>query len=210
MRLGREVVARRLLAAAAWVLATLAAGTVAWGAVSRLGNEGAANAGDPLSPAQVQEALQRNPARSAPTTPSPARSAGSDTSARTRPDAGPSASRGTAARPSGVPASPQASSGTTRQTRSWQLVGGTVGAACRGSTIDLLYSVPRDGWAQSVEQSGPTNVVVAFTRGNASSRLVAACSNGSPTAQAGTGYVQGTSGSGPSDSGDPSEPETSD
>src|SRR5690348_16291772 len=124
-------VLRGALVAVAWLVATVLAGTVAWAAMSRLGRQGVAADARPLSPAQVRAQLGHPgqiPTRQG--GPSPRAAAGPLGSGRGATRLG------------------------TRQEdvyRSWQLVGGVVGVACRGRAAHLLYAAPLDGWAYRLE-----------------------------------------------------------
>jgi hypothetical protein len=71
-------------------------------------------------------------------------------------------------------------SGPTR-TRSWQVPGGTVAAACRGRTVELLYASPSDGWTYRSETGGPGVLAIEFSRQGAVTHLVARCVGGTPS-----------------------------
>src|SRR5690348_14337321 len=113
-------VLRGALVVLAWLVATVLAGTVAWAAVSRLGRQEVAADARPMSPAQVRAQLghsgQVPPRQGGPSRPAPAGPLGPG--------------RGTTRL-----GTPQGD-----VSRSWQLVGGVVGVACRGRAAHLLYA----------------------------------------------------------------------
>lgn len=169
--MGRDFLPRKLVMVVAWLVATALAGVVAWTAVSRLGRDGTATtAARPLSPADVQARLSRTTAMTETPRPTPVpRTAGS---------------AGTGPGGSSVP--PQRS-------RNWQLTGGTVAVACRGSAIKVLYATPLVGWAYQVDPHPPGTVAVEFSDGQRTARLSAWCHNGAPAGTAGmfSGYPEG-------------------
>ena len=77
--------------------------------------------------------------------------------------------------------------------KSWQLTGGNVGAACKGADISLEYATPRDGWEMHIEKSGPDSVEVSFSRDDQESHLTAHCEGGSPVGQTHEGQDNGGS-----------------
>jgi hypothetical protein len=67
------------------------------------------------------------------------------------------------------------------RTRSWRVPGGTVAAACRGRTVELLYASPSDGWTYRSEAGGPGVLAIEFSRQAAVTHLVARCVGGKPS-----------------------------
>jgi len=158
----------------AWLLATALVGAVTWTAVSRLGSDSAAAV---LSSSEVHNRL----ATSAPVvSPTP------------RSQLIPLGVLRTGKDPAVHQSQPRA------RFRSWQLTGGSVGAACRGSSISLLYASPLDGWAYRLERQEESGLAVGFTRGLARADLEARCEHGVPTRVA--------DGEGPEDRGERAEP----
>jgi hypothetical protein len=150
----RRALLRDLATALVWTTVAVLAGAVAWSAVSRLGQDGAALAsGRALGPGEVQRALQH-------AQPSPG-------SVPTRPSS---------PRDQGKPRGQGSST-----SRSWQVVGGTVAVSCRGTVAELLYAVPADGWAYRLGSAVPGALEVEFARTGGLSRLVVRCAGGSPT-----------------------------
>ena len=141
----------------AWLLATALVGAVTWTAVSRLGSDTAAAV---LSSAEVHHRLATSAPAVSPTPRSHLIPLGVLRSGRD---------------PTVHPSQPPARS------RSWQLTGGSVGAACRGSSISLLYASPLDGWAYRLEHQAESGLAVGFTRGLAREDLEARCEHGVPT-----------------------------
>jgi hypothetical protein len=92
------------------------------------------------------------------------------------------------------------------RTRSWQVVGGTIAASCRGGAAELSYAAPIDGWAYQLGAGAPGILVVAFTRPGAVSRVVVKCAGGEPRRVAHvvhpTQPAQPVDGGGGEDSGD--------
>lgn len=78
-------------------------------------------------------------------------------------------SRGRAPRPSGRTV-----------TRTWQVVGGTVAATCRGPSVELMYAAPSDGWGYRRESAPRQLLAVEFLRPGRRSHLVVRCSGGAP------------------------------
>lgn len=154
-------VLRGALVALAWLVATVLAGTVAWMAVSRLGRQGVAADARPLSPAQVRAQLA-HPGQISTRQDGPSRPAAAGSHE-------PGRGRGTTRL------------GTRQEdvSRSWQLVGGVVGVACRGRAAHLLYAAPLDGWAYRLE-SWRRIVSVEFTHATQSAGFRAHCVGGVP------------------------------
>ena len=185
-----DVVVRRLLLFTGWAAAALIAGVVAWSAVARLGHEGGTADPTLLTQSEVLRELAQQPG-----TPESPATVGTPPPSQT-----PSQSRSTP-QPS-ANGTPKASSKhvqppvPTRESRSWPLEGGEVGASCRGHLIELVYASPHDGWTMQVVQSGSSRVEVRFFRGASTSTLVAVCVGGYPTAETSGGVGTGDGGSG--------------
>ncbi len=163
----RRVLVRSSVVAVVWLVATALAGAVAWTAVSRLGREGTATAARPLSGSDVRQRLDR----SAPARPVVPHAEGG-------PAPGADSSRVRSGKnPANRPLTAQASA---RTSRSWQLTGGTVGTACRGQAIDLLYASPLDGWGYRLDTQTPATLSIEFSRGPQTAALTARCVNGVP------------------------------
>ncbi len=172
----RSILHRRVPVVVTWLIATAVAGAVTWAAVSRLGPDGTATAVRPLSPADVRQRLQHVPAD-------------------------PVASRATTAPAPGVPSAPvssrratPASRTTAPSSRSWQVTGGAVGAACQGGAIDLLYAAPQDGWAYRLRTASRAMISVEFFNGPQAATLTAHCERGVPIQGTGTPGEEGGKG----------------
>ncbi|MBB2924558.1 hypothetical protein [Cellulomonas cellasea] len=160
---------RRLGVAAAWLAAVLVAGSVTGWAVSAVGGPGGGLGGGPgggsvLSEDDVARRLAALPSASAPpatTTPS------------TTPTPG--------ATPAPTPTGASPSAGPAVVARAWDVDGGSVGAACRGTVIELQYATPADGWAVEVKRAGPDEVEVELRSGDDRTSVRAACAaDGTP------------------------------
>jgi uncharacterized membrane protein YgcG len=192
--------------ALAWLLATVVAGAVAWGAVSLIGGARGPG-GDVLSQAQVTAALAEQraaqpgdpaggpdaPATAAPeATPLPAATA-SQPATSTLPASPPATSTpppAAAPVPVPEPAAPPATgeAGTPGEVaRTWDVAGGQVGALCTGAAIRLLYATPLDGWTVEVHDTGPERLEVRFDRSEGRSRVRAQCVGGTPQLDAQSG-----------------------
>jgi hypothetical protein len=154
--------AHTVLLASAWTTATLIAGIVTWTAVARLGHEATASTQPMLSQSQVRRELSQSLSS---TTPPPDGPPGN--SPRTSPSG-----------PSRQPTSP--SQHIPRHSRSWNVSGGQVGASCRGSAIRIDYASPADGWGMGIIDSGPSQVLVEFSRGASDVKVEATCTGGVP------------------------------
>ncbi len=151
----RSVLTRAaLLGATAWLAAAGATGTIAWRAVSVL-DAGGESTGL-LSTSQVRTALGDAQAMAA-ATPRPVAS-----------------SSATPTAPS-VPGNEIA--------RTWAVAGGTVAAACTGTSIGLLYATPQDGWTVEVHSPGPAGLEVELHRGPQEIIVRAQCVDGEPVQQ---------------------------
>jgi hypothetical protein len=65
-------------------------------------------------------------------------------------------------------------------TTSYTLEGGSIGVRCTGSTIELVYSSPAQGFGSEVNSSGPSEVDVRFESDSHRSRIKVQCSAGTP------------------------------
>ena len=159
-----------MLGIVAWALAATLAGFVAWWGVTVIGGQSGASQEGVLSPAQVAAVLATESA----TTPSV--SPGSSPSPSTTPS--PSRSPSPTPSPSLTDDAPAAE----EVVRTWRVNGGTVGAACRGSVISLLYATPADGWTLEIKDTGPNRVEVEFDRRERETKVRASCASGTPAA----------------------------
>lgn len=169
MRVARPPQVNRVLAVTAWALAAVVAGVVAWSAVAVIGDQAGASPEGVLSPAQVTGLLAaRTVPGQGPTSPTegraPAATPGLDASASPASSA------------AGEPASPAAA----EVVRNWTVPGGRVGAACIGDRIRLLFATPDAGWAVEVKATGPEDVEIELKRGEAETKVHAACLSGAP------------------------------
>lgn len=162
---------RRLGVAAAWLAAVLVAGSVTGWAVSAVGGQGG---GSVLSEAEVDRRL----AALTTTAPSPPATA--------TPTATPTAA------PSPTDAPPVTDPAVVA--RAWDVEGGSVGVACRGTVIELQYATPADGWAVEVKQAGPDEVEVELRSDDDSTSVRAACAGDGTPQLHGDGDDDGSSG----------------
>ncbi|MGW6131115.1 hypothetical protein ACWFNE_13915 [Cellulomonas sp. NPDC055163] len=149
---------RRLAVAAAWLAAVLVAGSVTGWAVSAVGGPGSGSgSGSVLSEAEVARRIAALPTPSPPATATPTPT---------------------------PPATPTAAPPVTEAAvvaRAWDVEGGSVGAACRGTVIELQYATPADGWAVEVKRAGPEEVEVELRSGDDRTSVRAACAaDGTP------------------------------
>ncbi|WP_298459973.1 hypothetical protein [uncultured Cellulomonas sp.] len=167
---------------AAWLLATAAASGVAWSAVALIGAAPGQEAGVVLSQAQAAERLadQRaaagdaavapgGPPAVAPAAPGPVPTPGpTDAGAPPGPtDASPSAGGTVPAEDAPV-------------VRVWDVTGGQLRAVCADTRVGLVDAIPLDGWTVRVDEAGPTELEVRFSRAGTQSRVRAECVGGVP------------------------------
>jgi hypothetical protein len=71
---------------------------------------------------------------------------------------------------------------TTPRDRTFSVTGGQVSVRCTGSTIRLRIAQPDNGWRVEVEQAGPEEVHVIFSRGDDEdeAQVAAVCASGNP------------------------------
>ncbi|GEA87713.1 hypothetical protein [Cellulomonas cellasea] len=149
---------RRLAVPAAWLAAVLLAGSVTGWAVSAVGGPGS---GSVLSEAEVARRLAALP------------STGSSPPATATPT--------TTATPAPAPTAAPPVTEPAVVARAWDVEGGSVGAACRGTVIELQYATPADGWAVEVKRAGPEEVEVELRSGDDRTSVRAACAaDGTP------------------------------
>jgi outer membrane protein TolC len=153
---------RRAAIALAWVVATALAAAVAWWAVSVVGRGPSALETSVLSQADVAAAFADERAAAATTTPT------------TDPTPTPTQTPTPTATTDPIPPTGG------EIARTWDVSGGQVSAACRGTEISLLGATPLDGWSMEVKHDGPQEVEVEFRRGEAETSLNARCVNGTP------------------------------
>jgi hypothetical protein len=193
-----------VLGVLAWLIAVGATGAVARSAIAVL-DANAVRTGV-LSQGEVADSLTAALATS-----TPAASGGGPTSLAPPPvptptatDPTPSATATTGppvhptARPTTAPTSPPPAA-PTRVVRTWSLDGGTVDAACTGSSISLLGATPRDGWTIEVGSVGPDRVEVEFKRSDQETKLTATCVAGTPQETAGRDTTDHTGADGSQD-----------
>lgn len=59
-------------------------------------------------------------------------------------------------------------------------MGGTAAASCRGSSVELVYAAPSDGWAYRRNSAPRELLAVEFVRPGGLSQLVVRCVGGAP------------------------------
>lgn len=153
---------RRVLAAAAWLVAVVLAGTIAWRAVAVLDTDGPRTG--VLTSAEVDDALARARA------------------SQPVPTAGPSATP--APSPSDEPTVAPGPTGpaTTPAVRTWPLPGGEISASCTGEDITLLSATPLEGWTVEIGSTGPERVEVELHSPSGEIEVRAECVDGIPVA----------------------------
>lgn len=86
--------------------------------------------------------------------------------------------------PSSGSSSPSLTPSPDHHDRSLSLLGGQVSVRCTGTTIRLRIAQPANGWRVEVNESGPFEVELEFTRGEdesgGESRVSAVCNKGAP------------------------------
>jgi hypothetical protein len=186
-----------VLVAASWLGAAVLTGTIAWRAVAVLDTDTPRTG--VLSDADVSAALASARAAAQTATPGPT-TTGAPTPSEDPTTATPTADPTTDA-PTSTPThapTTDPSPSTTRPapsteptaaevTRTWQVTGGTVSAACTGQTIRKVYATPQDGWTVETGSSGPEVVEVELHRGEQETKVTARCVGGTPTATVSTG-----------------------
>ncbi len=151
----------RLWGVLGWALAAVLAGAVAWWAVAIAGGRSEGGEGV-LTRAQVTAELAAQTAPTDATSPASPTSPGPTTTA-----------------------TPSASPPPREVVRTWAITGGTVGAACQGRTIALVFATPAEGWTVEAIDPGPDQVEVDFRRGESETGLRAWCSeDGVPVVEA--------------------------
>ena len=58
--------------------------------------------------------------------------------------------------------------------------GGTVAAACSGSSVSLKSAQPKDGWGVEVKDHGPEKLEIEFRSGEQENEVKIKCSGGTP------------------------------
>ena len=185
------------IVALAWLGAAVLTGTVAWRAVAVL-DSGTQRTGV-LSEAEVHDALVSARAAAGVVEPTAAPGTGTPTqpstptSAPSTPSGGPSSaspsdepsSAPTTARPTTPPPTqpPQTQPPAAQVTRTWNVTGGTVVAACQGGGIRLVGATPWDGWTVETRSAGPQTVDVELHREHHDTVVVARCVDGVPSPQ---------------------------
>jgi hypothetical protein len=172
----------------AWVLAAVLATVVASWAVVTIGGERRPGGGV-LTQAEVAAAL----ADQTPSSGTAAPGAKPETSPPADPAPEPTAAAGSetaapvpaAQVPAGPAPAPTAgpSPASNVVARTWDVLGGAVGAQCRGGAVELLYATPLDGWTVEVKHAGPDRVEVELRRGEAETKVRAGCVDGVPQEQ---------------------------
>lgn len=185
-----------MLVAASWLGAAVLTGTVAWRAVAVLDTDTPRTG--VLSTTEVSAALESARAAAATATPG-ATPTGTQTPTTEPSTASPTTDPTTevtqepTTEPTRPPShTPSSSPSTTSPaptkpapaevTRTWQVTGGTVSAACTGQTIRKVYATPQDGWTVETGSSGPDVVEVELHRSEHETKVVARCVGGVPTA----------------------------
>ena len=157
---------------AAWTVAVILAGSVAWRAVTVVDTDSSSAV---LSQAEVSAELvaARATASLRPTPGEPTPTGSPTPSESPPPTAGPEPT-----------ASPEPTAEPEPEVvRSWSVAGGTVAASCRGAAITLLYATPLDGWRVEVKDQGPERIEVELEGHDQEVTLRAACVAGTPEQQ---------------------------
>jgi hypothetical protein len=160
-----------------WTASTALGGIAVWSAVAQLGDEATATDHTQLSQAEVRAELASSQATATTSSSGTTSSPTSDQPSTSGPT-----SSGQPSTDEPSTGQPPASGGAKRQTGAWTLAGGTVGVACQGSVISLLYATPVDGWSMERE-TGPDQVEVKFRRDESESELRVECSGGEPVGE---------------------------
>ena len=155
---------RRGLLLGAWLLGTLAATLVAWGAVRQVTAEVSPRPVLPL-PAGVEIAQIAPSEDTAPGRQAAARSGGG------------------APPPDAQPAEPAEEPAPVGVTEAYRLQGGVVTVRYRGSATTLAGATPNSGFVVEVHDSGPEKVDVRFESEGHESRLVTRMRDGQPDAE---------------------------
>ncbi|MDO8121947.1 hypothetical protein Q6346_11560 [Isoptericola sp. b490] len=183
-----------MIVALSWLGAAVLTGTVAWRAVAVL-DSGTQRTGV-LSEAEVHAALVSARTTAGVAAPSPTPGVGEPTKPGTPTASTPPAASGTpsSAPPSASPSVPPASAPPATRpstqppppaevTRTWNVTGGTVVAACQGVSIRLVGATPWDGWTVEARSAGPQTVDVELHREGHDTVVVARCVDGVPSPQ---------------------------
>ncbi len=142
---------------AAWLVLAVATAAVAWTAVGVVADQGNGPA-----PVAVPGPTKSATSTSSPATSTPATTTPSTTSTRTPPT-----SDNTSTTPSTTSTSETEEQSPGASSRVLVSAGGTVSVSCTGpESIRLIYSTSADGWRQIVEETGPDEVEVEFSRGD--------------------------------------------
>jgi len=170
---------RRALVLAIWLVGTAAATTMALAATNLVGNR--------VTDAPRSGSGSEVAAGSASTT----SAAPSTTSTATSVEVAPTTPPGTGTAPTSGPAAtspttappPPTTPPPTTTTGTFQSEGGTLGAACEGTAVRLVWASPKDGFAAEVHDSGPAELEVRFSSEEHESRVKVRCAAGAPMAE---------------------------
>ncbi|RYV52705.1 hypothetical protein [Pengzhenrongella frigida] len=154
-----------------WVLSAVVAGSVVWWAVAAIGGEQGGARGRVYTQAQVAELTVPSTDSDSDSDPG-ATATPSSTPTETSPSPSPTPSPSAVQTPVPVPVD---------VARTWDVVGGQIGAQCRGPQIALLYATPSDGWTVEVKHGGPEELEVTFRRGESETSAHGACVDGVPS-----------------------------
>ena len=183
---------------ALWATATAVLTTTAWLAVQVVADEVGGQPTRVLSASAVTTAAQGSsqaprPTSSSSPTPkphaSPSHSAHPTSSSSAHPSHSPSPVR-SSPRPSqsvqGGTGGGGSGGGTTATvSKTFAVQGGTVAAACTGSSVALKSAQPQDGWRVEVENRGPEELEITFRSGENETEVRIACSAGTPVLHSG-------------------------
>ena len=64
--------------------------------------------------------------------------------------------------------------------KTFSVQGGTVAAACTGSSVSLKSAQPKDGWRVEVKDHGPEKLEIEFRSGEQENEVDDQCSGGTP------------------------------
>ena len=67
--------------------------------------------------------------------------------------------------------------------RTVTVLGGRMGAVCRGDVVSLLYATPDDGWRVEVGSAGPEHLEVSFERREQETEVHTRCVAGVPSSR---------------------------
>lgn len=191
--------ARPFLLGLLWTSVTLALTVTTWLAVSLVAEQVGGSTTQVLSAdAVVSAAASPQPS----TEPAPGRSPTKSPSHSPRPSSSPthhpssSAHASSSAHPthssSAKPTATHSGGGSTTQSRTFAVSGGTVAASCTGNAVSLRSAQPADGWRVEVKDRGPEHIEVSFRSGEQETEVKVVCSGGVPVVEVDDGEDDGS------------------